>query len=299
MSKSRFRHSSLKIAAFIIVCFIGDRVGGFLIERLFMNTGFRYAELYSGDLPASLVFIGNSRGVHMFHRPPFEAASNQKVANLSFNGLPATMLPVVIGDYLKHHEAPERIFVEVSCLGRSNEPGSLERFRILTNESDSFDRVHWQHAPVDHIACKLSHLYRCNSELLWRSVLFLRGSDQDWIMTSVLSEDWQERMPIESIRRFEQSSVDLEAMKQMIEIAERDQTEVSLVLAPYFPGYFNLTRDSREWIRWIEEGTGKTVLDYSATIDDAKLFADPIHLNPDGAIRLAEIMVARGDLQPK
>lgn len=285
-----------KILAFVVVTFVGDRVGGSVIERLFMNTKFRFAELYSGKLPSEIAFIGNSRGVHMFHRPPLQSASGRPIANLSFNGLPATMLPVVLEDYLIHHTAPQEVFVEVSCLGRVNEPGSLERFRIVTGQSASFDRVHRQSAPVDYAASEISHLYRCNSELLWRSVLFLRASDQDWIMTSVLRDDWKEVISPESIRRFDSSQADLQALQEMIQIADQHDVKVNLILAPYYPDYFELTEGVGKWLQRIEDQTGKKVLDYSTAIDQASLFADPIHLNPDGAARLSELMVKRGDL---
>ena len=290
MSSEQPSRNVWKCVAFLAICFVGDRVGGYFMGRVFMSTRFRFAELYEGRLPADLLILGNSRGVHMFHRPPIQAITGKRVTNLSFNGMPATMLPVIYTDYIRYHEPPKRMFVEVSCLGRNNEPGSFERFRVLADRSDSFRRLQRRLAPSDCVACQISHLYRYNSELFWRSILFFRESDQDWIMKSTLDENWRQNLNPETIRRFEPSSMDIDALKELLVIADDNGTDVTLIFAPYYPDYFHLTEGSPAWLQWIERETGKTVVDYSTSLKELSLFADPIHLNPDGAERLAELM---------
>lgn len=284
------------VVVFLIVCFVGDRVGGFAFGRLFMRTHFRYADLYAGDLSADVLFLGNSRGVHMFHRPPLQDVSGKRVANLSFNALPATMLPVVLEDYIDHQNAPSQLFIEVTCVGRVNEPGSLSRFTVLADRSLGFNDVLAKHHPKHYWASQISHLYRYNSELLVRSLFFLKKSDQDWMMDSVVDSGWQATLADERIRRFERSEVDLESLKSAIAIAEKNGVDVKLILAPYLPGYFALTDSCPEWLDWIEAETGKKVLDYSLAIEDPAHFADPIHLNPPGAEVLAKKLHQNGDL---
>ena len=282
--------------AFLVVGFVGDRVGGFAMGRLFMSTHFRYSDLYRGDLAADLVFLGNSRGVHMFHRPPLQRVSGQRVANLSFNALPAAMLPVVFEDFLDHQDAPSKIFIEVSCIGRVTEPGSLERFTVLGDRSAGFNEVLAKCSPKSYWASEVSHLYRYNSDLMIRSLFFLRKSDQDWIMESVVAPSWRASLPDEKIRHFARSQDDLESLKRTIALAEKHEVEVTLILAPYLPEYFAMTQSCPEWLGWLEAETGKKVLDYSTFIDDTALFADPIHLNPPGAEALAQLLSDNGDL---
>lgn len=285
-----------RVLAFLVIAILGDRLGGYLVGRVYLSTRFRFAEMFAGRLPSDLTFLGNSRGVHMFHRPPLERVTGQRVSNLSFNGMPATMLPVLFADYVDHHEPPSKIFVEVSCIGRDNEPASLERFHVLTGTSRTFDATHRRHAPTDHLACRVSHLYRYNSELLWRSVLFVRETDQDWIMTSQLSDNWESQLTPGMIRQFRPSVVDMDSLKDLLALAEEHGTQTTLILAPYFPDYFAQTRGCDAWLEWIEKETGRPVVNYATALDDQALFADPIHLNPDGADRLASLMQERGDL---
>lgn len=284
------------VIVFLVVVFVGDRVGGLLLGRLFMSTHFRYADLYEGDLSADVLFMGNSRGVHMFHRPPLQAVSGKRVANLSFNAFPAAMLPVAMEDFIEHQNTPSELFIEVSCIGRVNEPGSLSRFTVLADRSGRFHEVLARHHPKQYWASRISHLYRYNSELLIRSLFFLKRSDQDWIMDSVVDSGWRETLADERIRKFERSASDLESLRETIAIAETNDIEVKLILAPYLPGYFVLTESCPAWLEWIETETGKKVLDYSLAIDDVELFADPIHLNPPGAEVLAKRMHQNGDL---
>lgn len=283
------------VVAFLVVCFVGDRVGGFAMGRLFMSTHFRYSDLYAGNLSSDVLFLGNSRGVHMFHRPPLQQVSGKRVANLSFNALPATMIPIVLEDYLKNQNSPSELFIEVTCIGRVNEPGSLSRFTVLADRSEGFNQLLAKHRPKHYWASQISHLYRYNSELLIRSLFFLRKSDQDWIMESEVDAAWEETLPPEMIRRFERSEADLESLKEAISIAERNDVDVKLILAPYLPGYFALTDSCSEWLNWIETETGTKVLDYSLAIEDSSCFADPIHLNPKGAEVLARLLQRNGD----
>ena len=227
----------------------------------------------------------------MFHPPALASVSGQRVANISFNGMPARMMPAIVKDYLKHHQPPRKMFIEVSCIGRVNEPGSLERFTVLMPRSADVNDVIEQSNSKIWWATQVSHLYRFNSELMWRSLLFWNRSDQDWIMNSVVSEQWLDSCSEDQIREFRFSSQDAVAIGELASIAESTGSEVELVLAPYLPSYKARTVSCDRWLREIESSLGRRVSDYSLAIEDTECFADPIHLNERGAALFAKMLL--------
>ncbi|SMP68249.1 hypothetical protein SAMN06265222_11125 [Neorhodopirellula lusitana] len=298
MTKPGKNRNWLRALSLLALFLVGDRVGGYIMDRAFQSTRFRFSQVYSGDLPADLVFIGNSRGVHMFHRPPLEAISGQRVANISFNGMPAPMMPVIWNDYLEHHKAPSKVFVEVSCIGRDNEPGSLERFAVLMAHSPATCELMKRSRTQKYWWCQVSHLYRFNSELHRRSLFFLRNSDQDWIMDGQVPSDWHDPDFVSQHGQFQRSQDDVEAISKLIAIANQAGVEVELILAPYLPAYQAQLPSHAEWLAWLESELGQPIHDYSSALPDSKSFADPIHLNPEGAKTFASFLNDEAVLAP-
>lgn len=281
---------------FFVLVFAGDRIGGGILSRVFHSTQFRFSQLYSGDLPADVVFIGNSRGVHMFHRPPLADLSGQRVANVSFNGMPAELMPAIFTDYLQHHAPPKQLFIEVSCVGRRNEAGSLERFKILSPVSASIGALLAEQRPTVAWAGRVSLLFQFNSELFWRSLFFRNESDQDWIMDSRLSDNPEVALSSMPVRVFERSPTDAMAIRRLMQIARDAGTQPKLILAPYAPGYRDEMVGLQAWQDRLASELDAPILDYINAINDLDSFADPIHLNARGARQLAETMIERGDL---
>lgn len=128
-------------ALFLALVWVGDRIGARVLDRAVMSTEFRYAELYKGTLAAEVVILGNSRGLHMFHPPAIREAAGRETANISYNALPTVLMPGLWSDYVSHqaksHQTlPKRLIFEVSCIGREDEAGSLERFKVFMSHSE-------------------------------------------------------------------------------------------------------------------------------------------------------------------
>ena len=210
--------------------------------------------------------------------------------------MPAEMMPGIFQDYLDHHEPPSKLLVEVSCIGRENEPGSLERFTVLLPQSKSTAGLIARTHPKTYWYCQLSHLYRFNSELTWRSLFFLRKTDQDWIMDGEVAPDWNDHYPKSRFREFTRSDGDAKAIAKLIDIASQSGIEVELILAPYLPEYYDQLEPNDAWLAWLEERLGQKVTDYSSVIKTRESFADPIHLNPRGAETFANFLQEQGKL---
>ncbi len=288
------------VTLFLALVGVGDRIGAQLMDRAVTSTGFRYAELYKGELAAEIVILGNSRGLHMFHPPAIREVAGHESANISFNGLPTVLMPVLWSDYLSHQAPPRRLIFEVSCIGREDEPGSVERFKVFMGHSEKMSQAIAKYAPQEYMASRVSHLYRFNSELTWRSMFFLGKSDRDWIMTDRVTDDQmnqvlervQDRGPEEFLRR----SQNVIAAREVLALAKDHNIPVDLIVAPYHPQYRETLTELPDWIEWLSDDLGCTIHDYSQSISETSGFADHLHLNPNGARQLAEVLTRDGIL---
>ena len=290
------RRIFLPTAFFLSVLFIGDRLGGDLLDRATMRTKFRYPQLYSGELPADIVVLGNSRALHMFHPPAIEQVTDLRTVSLSFNGLPTVAMPALWEDYLDQHEAPLQLILEVSCVGRADDDGSLERFTTLMAHSPRISQVLADHNLTEYWSSKLSHLYRYNSELMWRSLFFLGKSDQDWIMQGTATKPQLQRIMSQGIEPLIRSSGHIDAFRSIISTANQHDVEVVLILAPYHPDYLPALEQLPEWYSWIQSELGLPIHDYRDAVTDDASFADHIHLNQGGAKQLASVLEQDGIL---
>ncbi len=279
----------LKILFFVVIVFVGDRLGGELMQRIFMKSGFRYSMLYRGELEADIAVLGNSRGLHMYHPPAMEVVTGQEVVNLAFNGLPTQAMPVIWADYLKHHNAPKLLVLEISCIGVAGAPGSIEQLSVLIDQNSNFLELIQDRNVRVGCAAKLSRLFRYNGSLMWRSLL-LKNSDQSWIMDSQLNEAMLEQLVESSTTEMLRSKENIDAIRQVLETANQHGVQVKLVLAPYHPRFYERLTQPRvdAWRDWVEKEVDFPVDDHSQQMTDPRLFADHLHLNKQGAKQLAE-----------
>lgn len=288
------RKQIIMIALFVLFVFAGDRIAGGLMEKLFLKTKFRYGQLYSGNLPGEICVLGDSRGLHMFHPPSIEAETSKSVANLAFNGNPATVLPVLWEDYLARHDAPKLLILEVSCAGQTALPGSHEGLSVLADQNPRFNQLIAEQNPTNGWANRISRLFRYNSDMMWRSLLFLKSSDQAWIMESTLNESMMEIVVNESDNELGRIPANVAALREILALAKESGIEVKCVVAPYLPAFHKRLKDPDGWRNWLEQELDHEILDYAQLLDDTKNFADHLHLNETGAKELAAKLNAIG-----
>ncbi|MEZ6098808.1 MAG: hypothetical protein R3E01_07550 [Pirellulaceae bacterium] len=285
------------VGLFLTVLFLGDRLMARAVDAVFMRTKFRYPMLYAGELPADIVFLGNSRALHMFHCPAVRETTGLRAANIGFNGLPTIAMAPLWHDYLEHHAPPALLVLEVSCVGREDEDGALERFTTCMRHSDEIASQIARRNRLVYSASQLSHLYRYNSELTWRSLFFLRNSDQDWIMEGQVDRSEAEELTDADVPSLLRSADNVAAFQRIIDVAAAHGVEVRLVHAPYLTEYRRHLHDAPTWTNWLQSELEHPILDYTDAIVDPTSFADPIHLNAGGARQLA-IRMARDGVLP-
>ena len=288
------KNNIIKIALFVVFAFVGDRLCGEVMERLFLKSKFRYAQLYNGELPGNIVVLGDSRGLHMFHPPSIEEETGKSVANIAFNGNPTEVLPVLWQDYLANHEPPKVLILEVSCCSVEDEPGSLERFSVLVDQNSRFNELIFKRQPSNGWGNRISRLFRYNSTMMWRSLLFLRNSDQSWIMDSTLNDAMLEELINETDNKLLKIPEYVDALKEVIERADEAGVKVQLILAPFHPAFYERLEAPEDWRRWLETELEREIPDRTQLLTDPQFFGDHLHLNEQGARELARKLNAEG-----
>ena len=293
-SKPSVRSVLLWVTALLAVTGVGDWILGRVLEETFFRTQFRYSRMYSGAWDAQALVMGNSRGVHSFNREAIQESSGRDVANLSFNALPAQMLPALVRDYLDRNSSPESLVIEVSMIATEPKAGSVERFTILTGRSQGVAEALRIANAKAFWGTRLSRLYRGNTELFWRSLAFTQKDDQDWGMSRTVTEAMREEIatmePLELVR----SQGNVQALIDTIEAAEAKGLRVQLVFAPYLPEYIERVPEVHDWVAWLQGQVHRPIKDYSALMTDSKYFADRVHLNRDGSAAFAEQLLQDG-----
>ncbi|MFN3189923.1 MAG: hypothetical protein ACE361_05315 [Aureliella sp.] len=283
MSKRSFR-----IAVFLMALIVGDQLGGAALNELVGRSGQRFSAIYRGDLNADVVILGNSRGIHMFHPPALSEALDRRFANLAFNDLPPAIMPLLWEDYLKSHPAPKRIILEVSSVGVQDYPGSLERFSYLIDCNPEIRSIIAKENRLHANLSQVSRLFRYNSPLTWRSLLFLCKSDQSWIMNSQLNGDMFTKAIEESDAELRFDAARASALAEVVRLSQERGIMVECVLAPYEPRYAKRLERKKEWLEWLQGQIHHPIEDLSGALPDSIHFADHLHLHEDGAAHFAK-----------
>ena len=175
------------IIALVALTFIGDRIGGMILNQITQKSQFRYSRLYKGEAKSDILLVGNSRGL-MFYQPYIESLTGKTTFNLSYNGMPMNLGRVLVEDYLEQYEAPELMILDITMCDRLNN-GLISGFNLYTPYSDRLSKLMADSNTYVSNAGKLSHLYRYNSEIFQRTLFYLAKSDEDWLLDRVITED--------------------------------------------------------------------------------------------------------------
>jgi len=280
------------ILALIVVFFIGDRIGGFVLKKLTEKSQFRYTRLYTDQAKADILLLGNSRGL-IFYEPYIEEISNQSTFNLSYNGLPIDLGKVLVQDYLDLYPAPKTLIIDITMCDRTNN-NLIAGFNPYARYSKRMSQLIRDSIPTSSYGGALTHLYRYNSEVFQRALFYISKSDKDW-----LNDREMNQFLIDEIKNTEPYEIDLQEkllneLKETIQAAKAKGVKVHLVINPYFPPFADKITNLSTFKKRIENATGERVWDYSKIVTDYKAFSDYQHLNKVGARVLIDQMKVDG-----
>jgi hypothetical protein len=292
-NKLQWQQAAAIIVSSIVALVVIDQVAGRGLELLVKSTGFRYARLYSGDLPTDILVIGNSRGVNAVYAPDWQGVGCPRVANLSFNGTSVTIARALLADYYRLNGAPKALLVEISGLiGAPSDVVDLMPFNgfgpAISEETARYS------TPMRHFASYL-RLPQFNSEIALRSLAYLSHDDQNWINGGSISLGQIAAAPrsasILNARKIPE--LNAIALKSIFETAHKLGIVVLPFLAPYHPSLIDSGLLTQPMLKVAQDANGgEPILDLSRKIVYDEAYADLVHTNRKGAAQLAPTLRA-------
>ncbi len=285
------------LLGFVLLLFSGDRLTALILKELNAGTEFRYSRLYNGAAQRDIVVVGNSRGVNSFYVPDISEHTGKTAFNLSYNGLTMEVADVLIGDYLERYQKPELILIEVTMMERLN-PRLINNFKLYAGQSAGLHGLIKKTSPQEALFAELSHLYRFNCEMFQRSLYYYKSSDDTWVNLYQMHERLINTIEESEVNQLDLDSTLLQALKNIVALANEKEIPVKLVFSPYLPAYLNKLSNVEAWIAKVEAATGLPVYDYSGAVEETQYFADAVHLNLSGSRQLFGLMQADGVFEP-
>ena len=297
MPLSIFSSRPLALIGVIALLVLGlDRAVLMAGQGVLTQSQFRYARLYYGDLDADIAILGNSRGVHSFYAPELETALCRPVVNLSYNGLAMDALAAIGRDAAERMDGLEVMVIEVSSLfspGAGN--SQLSPFRPASAGLQELETFHRGHLPWFNVFASLN----LNSELFYRAAFYVGRSDQSWInrgapVTAAMIAAYRAEPPVAF-------SLDADAvawLDALLDDLEGQGIRTILVAAPYHAVVAEHAPGVTAWPAELAAVLDRPVIDLVTAISGDEGFADPLHLNLDGARAAQDLWLAdAGDLE--
>ncbi len=284
----------LWIFALLVLFFIGDRIGGYLLKQLCSKSQFRYSRLYDDRAESDILLLGNSRGL-IFYQPYIEQITEKRSFNLSYNGMPVDLAAQLVKDYYNRYAAPDLLLIEVSMCDRLNNQLS-SGFSSYAPYSKGLQQLIADSLPTNAGAARLSHLYRYNSEVFLRSLYYLQSDDKHWLTDRQMNQPLIAGASKADSLNFVVLERNFVLLKELIELAESKGTKVELVVSPYYPPFAKRFKNFAQWIARLEQITGKKIRLYTQAVTTSDAFSDYQHLNKKGARQYLDLLKRDGVL---
>lgn len=287
--RPRICSASLWVALLIGLIFTGDRLFSVGLKQLLLASEFRYSNLYAGRSRADVLIIGNSRALNCCYAPAIQQKYGISAINLAYNGLPMEMAAALIEDYYDLNVPPKILIIEATSLTHGNYSRDIYLYAAVSRR---LRKLFEADLPNRYLTEKLFHLQTYNRETFLRVLYYLRRSDQNWINRYRISPEIVRESHDMSTTTWENRKENINALMDVMSIANRFGTRVVIIVSPYLPGYIDKVLNFDAWLTELRTLVGgqATVWDYSRALTDLDYFADRVHLNEDGSRRLLDIM---------
>lgn len=281
------------IVLFLLIFFVGQWIIEISLDSINSKSSFRFSKLYSksAKMNNNILCIGNSRGVNSFYTPHIDNEYSTKSFNLSYNGMNMPTIGLLLEDYLKNHQSPETVFIEVSTVFNSNTKTDYSAFNLYANKSKRLAKGVKTNNFRTYLISSIFPIYRFNSELFYRSLYYIGKSDQDWINRYNISKVLEADILNTPLFNLKINTTDLNILKQTVERLKENGINVILFVAPYHPDYLLKIKNLKSMIVIIEKATDVPVQDISGYLTRSEYFADKTHTNDKGAILITDTLI--------
>lgn len=275
--------------ALIVLFFTGDRLFANLLFKGVEKSQFRYSRMYRGEAEASILLMGNSRGLG-FYQPYIEEVTGKKTFNLSYNGMTMDVASALILDYLEQYSDARLLLLDVTLCDRKS-VSFLTGFSTYAPYSKRLQQLICQENSTAYYAQQVSHLFRYNNEVHQRTLYYQNHSDEDWLLERNITEAMEEEVATEEYR------IDLrlvEELKATIDSVEAKGVEVRLVINPYYVPFAEILEGLDTFKLQIEAITKHEVHDFSEALTPKNYFGDYQHLNQAGSQAYVKLLKEKG-----
>ncbi len=284
------------VVAVVVLAFLGDRAGGFILGKIAGESQFRYSRLYSGEAGCDILLAGNSRGL-IFYQPYIEEKTGYTTTNLSYNGMPVELAAPLIKDHIDKNGAPKLLLLDITLLDSRMDNRLTTGFNFYSPYSERLTSLLRDSFPTDLYAGHFSHLYRFNSEVFQRALYYLNKSDKDWLLDRTISPTLQQNVVDVDSFNYEYNEAMLAELNNIVAYAKEKNVRVELMINPYFPAFAEKLFNKEKFINSVENRTGLKVHDYALSIQNTEGFGDYQHLNKKGARAFIDLLVEDGILK--
>lgn len=289
VDKSKLTRRITWSIALMFLFFTGDRLLAKILAKGVEQSQFRYSRMYRGEAEASILLMGNSRGLG-FYQPYIDKVTGERTFNLSYNGMTMDVAAVLIADYLEQYSNARLLVLDVTLCDRKSVP-FLTGFSTYAPYSKRLQQLIHQDNPAAYYAQQLSHLFRYNNEVYQRTLYYQNRSDEDWLLERNITKAMEKEVATEEYH------IDLrlvEQLKSMIDLAEEKGVKVQLVINPYYAPFAEILDGLDTFKLQIEEVTKHKVHDFSEALPQKEYFGDYQHLNQAGSQAYVELLKKEG-----
>jgi hypothetical protein len=279
------------VCLFVLSVFVIDRALAGALGHVVAHNHSRFARLYAGQEPPSILILGNSRGADSFLAKDIARASGQPALNLSWMGVSMRLSQVLLEDYLRLNAPPRLVLLEVTSL-ETPPNQQLGYLMPYTSRGFGLQRYWCEQQAAECWASRVASSYRYNALSTVHAFLHLERDDQsrshEGVISPALIED-------AGTAASQNASYDLLpenalALRSIVEACRQRGIPIRLVVAPFFPAYLRGHRLD-DWKQRVREIADEPLWDYSELLSEPRFFADRIHLNGDGSRALLERML--------
>lgn len=260
-----------------------------LLQKGVEHSQFRYSRMYRGEADASILLVGNSRGLG-FYQPYIEKVTGQETFNFSYNGMTMELASVLIADYLDHYPNPRLLLIDVTMCDRKN-PELVTGFAPYSPYSERLQQLILDTDPKSFYAQKVSHLFRYNNEVYQRAIYYSQRSDKDWLLDRTITPSLVKEVEKENYR------IDyhlLGELQKTIQLATARGIEVRLLINPYYLPFLEILEGLEEFQIQVEKATNRKVYNFADALESQQYFGDYQHLNQMGSRAYADLLKAEG-----
>lgn len=281
------------VIIFLLLFLFGQWLIIGVLDYIMSHSQFRFSKLYNNrvELDHDVLCIGNSRTLNSLYTPYMHEKYNIDAYNISFNGMSVHVAEAMVREYYELHKNPKTVIAEVSNIFIEDNSNEAANFNIYSNRSKNIKRLINESDPLLSAITKAFPLYRYNNELLFRSLFYIKKSDQTWINRYSIPDDYAieiNQLPEEQLVI---NPIHVESLLSLKKVIEENGSQPIFFLAPYYPSYVGKLNNIDEVLVELEQLLEIKVIDLSVMDIPSEGYADKIHTNHIGAPYIVDTLV--------